>query len=119
MDLRTIAGWLDRITYKPDTQITANYAVSRDVVELIITRLLPDSTRRITTLAEYADLQAFVKVGARVPCNLGRFDCLPPEEGFRYFQQWLREELIRLERHECDEWFRVDGRLPFDPHRAA
>jgi len=30
--------------------------------------------------------------------------------------EWLREQIRRVELHEVDEWFKVDGKAPFDPH---
>ena len=29
---------------------------------------------------------------------------------------WLRNRIAGIEDHEINEWFRVDGRLEFDPH---
>ena len=43
----------------------------------------------------------------------------PTREQFLCF---IRSQIHRLECHEADEWLKVDGQMPFDPHaheRAA
>lgn len=41
---------------------------------------------------------------------------VPPVRSPGQFFDWLYWRLGRIEQHECDEWFRVDGRRPHDPH---
>jgi hypothetical protein len=37
----------------------------------------------------------------------------------REFWDWLHTDVITMaENHERDEWFKVDGQVPFDPHAA-
>lgn len=35
----------------------------------------------------------------------------------RYRMDWLYRQILEVERHEAGEFFRVDGRAPFHPHR--
>lgn len=117
LSIHTIEGWLGRIRYKPDTRFDV-VPGPYDMVTIQITRLLPDSTKGLSTISEYADERLWIRVGVPIACNLGRFEYLPADLQFEHFCHWLRDELIRLERHETDEWFRVDNTLPYDPHKG-
>ncbi|HEY5785847.1 MAG TPA: hypothetical protein VIT65_13820 [Microlunatus sp.] len=107
-----VSGWLKRIRYKPDTSISMYSRFGTGQVVLHVLRKLPDSTTGITSLAEYADIGHFVQVG----CELYVPELFRSEGDFGGFYRWLHQELRKLEDHETDEWFRVDGGLPFDPH---
>jgi hypothetical protein len=39
-----------------------------------------------------------------------------PEDEDR-LARWLFDRILDIERHEAGEWFVIDGRRPFDPHR--
>lgn len=43
---------------------------------------------------------------------------LPPVQHMHHFdwQGWLFHTILEMERHEVQEFFRVDGRTPYDPH---
>lgn len=45
-----------------------------------------------------------------------RYICEGRDE--KKFWDFLHYCLREMELHELDEWFRVDGRLPFDPHKV-
>jgi hypothetical protein len=45
--------------------------------------------------------------------RLPRFDVAPDDA---QLAEWLLTMLLGLEDHEAREWFRLDGRRPFDPH---
>jgi hypothetical protein len=36
----------------------------------------------------------------------------------RSWQRWLLEQLLLVERHECCEFFQVDGERPYAPHHG-
>ena len=44
---------------------------------------------------------------------------LPPIPDAAYLHRWLAWRLARIEVHEAREFFRVDGKPPFDPHAAG
>lgn len=113
-----VDGWLSRITYKPDTQFEVARVDPQEYarlygVRVVAKRNLPDSTKGITNLAEYADYVGFIPIAGQevVPWNIVE------REDFTAFLRWFRHWLRRMEQHEMDEWLRVDGELPFDPHK--
>jgi hypothetical protein len=54
------------------------------------------------------------KVGARYLIPDYVIQAEGPE---RVFMEQVRRWIWEMERHEMDEWFRIDGAMPFDPHR--
>lgn len=63
------------------------------------------------------------------------YDSYHPERGQKYrvnhfmpvppaayneqsWRRWLFEQLLLVERHECCEFFRIDGKRPFAPHHG-
>ena len=64
------------------------------------------------------------------------YDSYHPERGQRYrvahdmpvppaayneqsWRRWLLEQLLLVERHECCEFFKIDGKRPFAPHHGS
>jgi hypothetical protein len=41
---------------------------------------------------------------------------MPPLADLDALRVWVWHRLDLIERHECREWFKIDGRLVFDPH---
>lgn len=68
-------------------------------------------------------------IDAEVPCTdePGRMINIRFRENFdplvhramdeRAWMRWLRERILDVEKHEIDEFFKVDGVKVFDPHR--
>ena len=114
----TVRGWLDRISYKPDTELwvssTPGYLSGVGGIVVNIRRHLPDSTSGIDTMGSYTDRSRFIPVVSRMDVWPSIMHARDP---FQAFTQQLHHTLTRLELHEANEWFRVDGALPFDPHR--
>jgi hypothetical protein len=36
----------------------------------------------------------------------------------KHFVDWLSREILSMERHELDEWFKIDGIMHRDPHAS-
>src|SRR6266700_3850681 len=46
------------------------------------------------------------------------FPVLPAAYDERSWKRWLFEQFLLVERHECMEFFRIDGRRPYAPHHG-
>lgn len=107
-----VTEWLSHIRYKPDTTFEVfDDRQFYDEVVLKIRRMMPDSTDPTNfEMGNYTDRTRFgpVRVTAPVPRYISDLE---------HFVEWLHHILLEQERHELDEWLRVDGALPFDPHR--
>lgn len=109
-----LSEWLGRIRYKPDTRFEISPVFSHvGCLQIVVLRHLADSTKGLMTLTEALDPRNHVKVAAtfEVPPYYLRTD------DFDAFVHWIHQELFGMEKHEMDEWFRVDNHLPFDPHK--
>lgn len=90
---------MDRVSYKPGWVI--DLCVPLDVVELRVACTQPDVLTGLPTT---------VHTVQQLP--LDRFNMMSDDQVY----SWIGTALMRLEEHEFDEWFKVDGRHVFDPH---
>ncbi len=44
---------------------------------------------------------------------------IPPMRDTSQFDEWLVWRLCRIASHEVREWYKVDGKAPFDPHQEG
>ena len=106
-----VSQTLTTVRYKPDTTFDARrkdspgYSESR-FVELIIRRQLPDSTQP----------DRVIPVGGTFIVPPTIMWAIDPKADFL---SWLWTTVLEMERHEAGEWFRVDGKLPYDPHAST
>ena len=98
-----VESLLARFTYKPGWHIEQRrLPESADSVRLQIRFTAPDSR----------------SLEREIPVT-GTFDVpyyIWFEEDEGRFWKWLHQVILFMERHELDEWFRVDGKLVDDPH---
>lgn len=131
MTYHDVVRCVERFTYKPNVTIRVAEGTSAPIVHF--TMYVPDSyrswqpsvepinefdsferirlDRTILTSQRYKqDLDLIPVCGSReVPRSIHTDD---------RFWYWLRQSLLELETHELNEWFRVDGRLVYDPWRV-
>lgn len=119
-----VAGYLARFSYKPGWHFTVNRRPElRDGVFVQVVFRTSDSRA-----ADRYGMDEFAcprcgSVNERASGGIpiaGQFGVPPrllqsrdPEGLFRH---WLRTMIGDMELHERDEWFRWDGKLPYDPH---
>lgn len=98
MNTDLIASCLERFTYKPGWTFTAGQHDTEGPTITIEVGVEDSTTPGTYTL---------LRIRTFVP------PCRTPAD----FYRWLRYRLQRIEAHECDEWFRVDGVQLHNPHR--
>ena len=121
IDVQVVKDWVSRVRYKPDTRFTVQsnyYGFTRGMgdVSIRVERRLADSTKPLQSIEEFAEHRMWIPVGCHLDVPTRALARVPAEARFVVFFEWLHRKVIWLERHEIDEWFRVDGQLPFDPH---
>lgn len=91
---------LKRVTYKPGVKLAFDPGESFGIATLTITSMVQDVNEPSRTIP------------------LTNRQALPPLEYMDRDEFIFRigDALMRFERHECDEWFRVDGKPVNDPH---
>jgi hypothetical protein len=109
---RRVRGFLDRFAYKPGWRFAVTPPPSfweRGLLQVTLWTLNarhdpPGEGHPVELRGEFhlPDLQALDLDGV---------------DGARYLPDWLLEIILGMEDHEAREWFRVDGQLPYDPHR--
>lgn len=100
MTVAEIADVVSRVTYRPGWRFTV--AEPRfEGPRLLIEAQVPNSYKP----AETVDL----RIESPIP--------FMANEGA--FVDWLLWRLLRVESHECREWFRLDGEAIFNPHGEA
>lgn len=103
--LQWAQGLLNRFEYKPGWVFTLHrYAEQGDSVRLEVAFMAPDSRHP--------------RSDKNFPIT-GVFDI--PENVYREFSDadfwvWLHRVIEFVERHEMDEWFKIDGKMMTDPH---
>jgi hypothetical protein len=124
-----ILSLLQRISYKPNFNITCVPGSRELGVMLHITMYVPDSTHSHPPVEAREETRYYRDAGRMVTldrgyrqeiCNLipvsgGR--CVPPGLDQDGFLCWLRSVLLELETHELDEWFKIDGAAVNNPHK--
>jgi hypothetical protein len=99
-----VRAFLEEFTYKPDTRIEMH--PEHYGVQIVAIRKLPDSRD-----GEHPEIRVMGSIA--VDKHLMRAD--DPKAAL---QDQVHRWLIDMEIHECNEWFRVAGELPYDPHRG-
>lgn len=112
MNIDEIESFVARISYKPDFYIEVG--TDLDDPELFMVRaraILPDVHPNGTPgLSRLIDGRHVVFVYSH---GRHRFDQCPDETMLRML---VEVQLHEVEKHEFDEWFRVDGKTIVDPH---
>jgi hypothetical protein len=106
---------LDRVTYRPGWTIQVRVPLALDAVSQIHEAVRGGPLLMVDVrgpVRDSNDPEREVLIGQSFP--------LPPRlRGEEDLLRWLRHALGRVELHERDEWLRVDGATPFDPHAEA
>lgn len=107
--MEQLAQWLSldfvaRLDYKPNWVFGVVYDPVMDHCSIKITMDVPDSRGS----------------GKTVP--VGITDCLYPSMADlrgseQFWKEYFHRQITRIEQHEIDEWFRLDGELVRDPHK--
>lgn len=97
-----LADWLRAVTYRPGVTFSINGDALEIKVHTVDSRSPRDDLREIDvthrTLLPALDLR------------------LPEAQLRSEFLDFVRECTLAMERHESQEWFRVNGRMVVDPH---
>lgn len=103
----TLEEFLKRFTYKPGWRFRVRTRGSSSSLfgrsQLHIVMETQDSRRDDSAKVE-------IEMWTSIPYD---FEEGAPEWSIR---EWVRHEIRTMELHELDEWFKVDGKLPYDPH---
>jgi hypothetical protein len=127
-----VRKWLNVFEYKPNVEIGCS--MRHEQVWVGVRMYVPDSTRRhhprVRTADDYRGVVMWHERASLIETARYRLDAdLIPVMG-QYsvphyirleheFFDWLRTvPLTELEYHERDEWFRVGGSLPHNPHQV-
>jgi len=101
--LRELRLLLSRVAYRPGWKLAVDRVEPTSVrVEVTGPVLDSDQPDRETRLV--------------VPRYIGFHELEEVTSSYSSFVRWVHDFLLEVERHECGEWFRFDGRKPFDPH---
>ena len=95
-----IDAWCKAITYKPN--FTIEFFEDHRHSYFIIKMDVPDST-----------------IDEEIPptVKVQQWSVIPPYDLTQdQFNDFVFREILRLERHEAQEWFKIDGKLWNDPH---
>lgn len=98
--VQEITRLLERCGYRPGWTITAQHAPVGTHVWILIDAEVPDSESHART----------TRIGVRA--------VVPHYHEDEYFFRWLAWRLQRIERHECREFFWVDGEPWDSPHKV-
>ena len=121
--LRWARDLLGRFRYKPEW----TFEMHRDQMgPMVAIRVMVPDSRHPDRPPSYTERSYTIMQGE--PLHMERDDLIQISASFPIpidlqqthdearFWHWLREQVLFVERHEADEWFRVDGQLPYDPH---
>jgi hypothetical protein len=97
LTLDALRRQLERVTYRPGWSMHL-YEPKFEGVWISIRAELPNAYR--------PDENTVINVRSAVP----------PMPTGQYFLEWLLWRILRIESHECREWFKVDGEPLYDPH---
>lgn len=105
---------LKRISYKPEFRFTLNPIHENDYSS-------KDKRQRIgATLSIYANFPDSVPERRGQRADVIYAQTVSSELLANYdevrFLKWVREAVLSFEIHERDEWFRLDGKLVYNPH---
>lgn len=111
--VKLVQGFLARFSYKPGWHFDVT---RRPEIAAVCVRVAFCTIDSRATQDWYCDDAASAP---RIPIA-GQF-AVPPQLLFSrdpegMFRHWLRAMIRDMEFHELDEWFRWDGKLPYDPH---
>lgn len=100
MEVEQIARFVrERVSYKPGWELRVD-AVGPSYHPFLSVR---------------ADLEDSYDPGRQT--RIGIRQAIPPVRSEEQLLRWVRDALGRIELHERDEWLKLDGEMPFDPHR--
>lgn len=95
-------GWLRAVTYRPGV----TFSVTDEALEI-----------RVHTVDSRSPRDDLREIDITHRTLLPRLDPRLPEAQLRAaFLDFVRECTLAMERHESQEWFRVNGRMVIDPH---
>lgn len=97
--LPNYGAWAQRISYKPNCQIRANFDYSMGLLRISVRFYGPDSAHPESNL--------WVEQSIMVD----------PPEMFEHFRYYVFDVITAMEGHERMEWFKVDGKSVKHPHR--
>lgn len=118
-DVRFAQDLLARFTYKPGWHFEIRRGtghpvlhVAASVIDSRAVNLMGSAhVRECPTCREFTGVR--IPVEGQFPLPVRLRELRDPEGEFFRF---LRNTIWFVERHEADEWFRVDGELRYDPH---
>jgi hypothetical protein len=119
-DFRWVTNLLSRFTYKPGWVFDLSRRPEKGGPLLTVTFQAEDSRKGPNQWPTYRMVGESLSIERDdlVPLT-GQFVVdryLLKERSEHLFWEWLRRTISFVEKHEQDEWFRVDGQLPYDPH---
>ena len=113
--LRHVKEWFETFRYKPNV----TFEVTGTPVERDGTYHWDNVVLRAICIV--IDTYTYQRTGEEHEIEVAHTAVLPigldPVEDPRHFTQWVRSWIHRIECHEADEFFIVNGEMPFDPHR--
>jgi len=94
--------WLRSVTYRPGV----TFSISGSALEI-----------KVHTVDSRSPRDELVEIDVTHRTQLPPFDPRLPEAQLRAtFLDFVRDCVLAMERHESQEWFRVNGRVVVDPH---
>jgi hypothetical protein len=99
---------LTGITYKPGFTMTVRPPISGDfgIGSVVFSCNVSDSR----------DPLKIIPVGRVVPVAPSLIE-KASQAGPEYFYKWLFGQILSFERHEAQEWFKINGQVFDDPHK--
>lgn len=99
---RQLEAWLRSVTYRPGV----TFALVGDALEI-----------KVHTVDSRSARDDLHEIDVTHRTRLPALDLRRPEAQVRAeFLDFVRNCVLAMERHESQEWFRVNGRMVVDPH---
>ena len=107
---RKLMTMLGKVTYKPNFSFSVEGSDDHlmVIISMTVADAVPDTPGRMTLRGP----NNTIPITKRCPIN-GWGNAIFTE---RFFVEWLRDQIIELERHEINEWLQFDGKHLRDPH---
>ena len=113
--LERLRALVSKISYKPNFRIEITTINERGMLTAAvrITAHVVDSTKPVVPVPITGSAeQPMIKIVTETPAPM-----LLIEDDEQLIVKMIYHMLREFETHECDEWFRFDGEVIYDPHR--